>query len=56
MNLINFVDFAPIFEALEALASFAMLVAVANPPPLMSSFTHIKSKIIDKVDIKFSQK
>ena len=43
----SFVDFAPIFDALEALASFAMLVAVTSPPLLISSLTQIKSKTIE---------
>lgn len=54
--LINFVDLAPILEALEALAILAILVAASSPPLLINWLTHIKSRIIVRVEIKSSQK
>lgn len=52
----SFVDFAPIFETLETLASFTTFDAVYIPFPFIKVLIQIRSKSMDTVDIKSSQK
>ena len=53
----SLVDFAPIFDAREALAILATLAAARIPyPPDSNSVIQTKSRSIVRVEIKSSQK
>lgn len=53
----SLVDFAPILDALEALAIFAILVAASTPlAPVINCVIQVKSRSIVRVEIKSNQK